>query len=465
MAPEMRDSDRRTRQGDERHPAQPHPDPNATGATDALPGAQPGEPGRETHERNAALARAQRRAAEPSDMLCAPDLSGLRAELLFTLLAENVREYAVFLMDVNGIIRCWGEGARLMKWWTRPQAEGSHLRLLYPDGGAEDGTAESHLDQADKGGEYSGEGHRIRNDGSTFWAGVTLTALRDTEGTLVGFAKVTRDFSARRSAEAALRSQVDVAEEATRAAEEANRLKSLFIASVSHDVRTPLTAMLGYIELLARETAGAERQQAHVAKLKQTSQHLMGIMQDLLDMSRLEAGSLPIEPAKGRLGPAIEHALADVEHQVAARGVTLHNAVSGAVAELPYWGDAERVRQIVVNLLTNAVKFTERGGHITISGGTGDRVAAAALHGSGPWVYVRVEDTGRGISPERLEAIFEPYQQSAAGDAQQGTGLGLSIGRRLARLMRGEITVTSQVGAGSSFTLWLPIAPAAPVPR
>src|SRR3954470_22889574 len=201
------------------------PDPNATGAEAPLP-AEPGAISRELHERNSALARGGVEYAEPPKELCAPDVPGLPAEMLFTLLAENVRDYAVFLTDVNGIIRCWGEGARLMKWWTRQQAEGSHLRFLYKDGGSEDGTAEAHLQTAADTGEYTGEGHRVRSDGSTFWAGVTLTALRNTDGTLVGFAKVTRDFSARRAAEAALRRQAAANAESQREAEAASRQKN-----------------------------------------------------------------------------------------------------------------------------------------------------------------------------------------------------------------------------------------------
>src|SRR3954468_13938144 len=279
----MDDGDPRTRQSDEQRSAKPQPDPNATGANDPLPGAQPGAPGRETHERNAALARGESRAGEPSYMLCAPDLSKLRAELLFTLVAENVREYAIFLMDTDGIIRCWGEGARLMKWWTRQQAEGAHLRLLYPDGGAEDGTAEIHLQTAADTGEYTGEGHRVRSDGSTFWAGVTLTALRDTDAKLVGFAKVTRDFSARRAVEASLRRQGAVATESQRIAEEAGRQKSLlFAASVRHELRAPLNAMLVYISMLDREVGGPDRQRSHIEKLQRTGRHLMDIITDVL---------------------------------------------------------------------------------------------------------------------------------------------------------------------------------------
>src|SRR5687767_593378 len=117
----------------------------------------------------------------------------------FAALAENVRDYAIFLMNPDGVITFWGEGARLIKWWTKDQAEGAHLRLLYPSGGSDDGTAEDHLRQAAERGEYTGEGHRVRSDGSTFWAGVTLTALWDEDATLLGFAKVTRDLTDRKS--------------------------------------------------------------------------------------------------------------------------------------------------------------------------------------------------------------------------------------------------------------------------
>jgi signal transduction histidine kinase len=123
------------------------------------------------------------------------------------------------------------------------------------------------------------------------------------------------------------------------------------------------------------------------------------------------------------------------------------------------------VRQIIVNLLSNAIKFNGRQGHITLSAGTGASVVGAVVSGPGPWVYVRVEDTGRGIPADRLDSIFEPFQQSDAADQHRGMGLGLSISRNLARLMGGDITVQSVVGVGSTFTLWLPLAPSDRVPR
>ena len=160
---------------------------------------------RETEEREAARRRARdhRRGGEAGH---ATELGRADPELVrhaFAALAENVRDYAIFLMDREGIIRFWGEGARILKRWTREEAEGAHLRLLYPDGGSEDGTAEEHLMEAVERGEYVGEGCRMRGDGTTFLARVTLTALNDERGSLLGFSKVTIDVTAQRAADAA----------------------------------------------------------------------------------------------------------------------------------------------------------------------------------------------------------------------------------------------------------------------
>ena len=417
--------------------------------------------GAETREREAAFTRGK---STPPKDLCAPEIEGLNADLIYTLVAENVRDYAIFLMDRDGVIQCWGEGARLLKWWTKEQAEGAHLRMLYPDGGAEDGTAEAHLEQAAQTGEYTGEGHRVRSDGSTFWAYVTLTALRNPAGELVGFTKVTRDFSARRAVEAALQRDQQVPAEVHARAEEAKRLRRV-ITNISHELRTPLNAIVGSIALLERQLASGDRDPVHIQRLQRNSRHLLTIVDDVLELSRAEGGHIALTPNVHRLGGAIEEALADVETQAQARHLSLANSVSGAAGDLPYWGDETRVSQILVNLLTNAIKFTDPGGRITISGGTGETVTGAILTGPGPWAYVRVEDTGRGIPPEKLESIFEPFEQSEVGDQHRGTGLGLSISRHLARLMGGDLTAQSELGVGSRFTLWLPITKSDPVPR
>jgi PAS domain S-box-containing protein len=437
------------------------PDPNTTGAPTPLPAHLPGTAGRETHERAAAIARADAWVGHRvhPDVTFEP-FAGLKAHRLFTALADNVRDYAVFLMDPNGIILYWGEGARLMKWWTPAQAEGSHLRLLYPDGGSEDGTAEDHLVKAAATGEYTGEGQRVRADGSTFWAGITLTALADERGTLLGFAKVTRDFSARRAMEAALKAGREAAE-AQRVAEEANRLKTLFIASVSHEIRGPLNAMMGFLQMLTRE---GERQQAHIARVLSSGNHLIQVVDDVLDITQLESGRLVVKSMAAPLGGAVMAAVGDTQPQAQAKGVRLFNAVSGSAVETPYWGDELRVRQIIVQMLANGVKVTPSGGQVKISGGTVEQARNAALIGPGPWVYVRVEDGGEQMSLQQLEAIFEPFNEARLSEAYQGTELGFPISRRLARLMGGDLIARSNT-FGSEFLLYLPVAASGPVPR
>lgn len=384
----------------------------------------------------------------------------LSAPHLLSILSDNVRDYAIVVADVDGIIRHWGEGARLMHGWTEAQACGSHLRRLYPADGASDGTAEAHLGAAAEKGEYTGEGERVRSDGSVFWAGVTLTALRDQNGDLVGVTSVTRDLGARRAIDAALKS-AKAAAKAHRVAEEAERLRNLFVASVSHEIRSPLNALLGYLAMLERESVGRERQRAYIGRIRTTAAHLMDVVDDLLEVSRLDAGRFPVTLAAARIGRAVEAAVTEVESHAVAKDVVLTNAVSGDAAEMLYWGDEARVRQVLVNLLSNAVKFTPSGGRVTVSAGSADMASAEAVaRGGGPWLYVRVDDTGEGIAPARLQAIFEPYVQAEIEHVHRGTGLGLFISRRLARLMGGDVSVKSEVGAGSSFVLWLPVAPA-----
>jgi PAS domain S-box len=391
----------------------------------------------------------------------------------FAALADNVRDYAIFLMDPDGIITFWGEGARFIKWWTKDQAEGGHLRMLYPAGGSNDGTAEAHLREAAARGEYTGEGQRIRSDGSLFWAGVTLTALWDEEGTLLGFAKVTRDLTARRAADALLQSAAVAAEQARADAVAASMAKSGFLASMSHEIRTPINAILGYHELLALDTAGelTPGQRAHLTRATASARHLLSLITEVLDFSRLESEHEQVRPIPLRIGDAVAAALDLVRPQANARGIELGDEVSGYASGLAAWGEETRVRQILVNLLANAVKFTRSQGdpsgstdpgRITVSAGTATQASPdARLVGDGPWVYVRVQDTGIGIPVDRQRAVFEPFVQADMSHTRThgGAGLGLAISRRLARLMGGDITLRSESGAGSTFVLWLPAAP------
>jgi signal transduction histidine kinase len=300
------------------------------------------------------------------------------------------------------------------------------------------------------------------------------SALHDDDGTLLGFAKVTRDLTAQRAADEALAAARSAADLARTAAERASRAKSEFLATMSHEIRTPINAILGYHELLDLEVQGTltEGQRTYLNRAVASGQHLLQLVDEVLDFSRLEAERTAVERGVFRLGHVISGALELVEPQARAHGVALVDSASGQAAALTAWGDEGRARQILVNLLSNAVKFTEprngEAGRITVSAGMATQPSPdAELPGEGPWAYVRVEDTGRGIPSDQLRAVFEPFVQGDMGLTRRhgGTGLGLAISRRLARLMGGDITARSEVGVGSDFFLWLPAAPAERIVR
>jgi len=252
---------------------------------------------------------------------------------------------------------------------------------------------------------------------------------------------------------------LEAAQIARARADEASAAKSRFLATMSHELRTPLNAILGYTELMELGVAGpvSQGQRDYHERVRASGRHLLGLINEVLDFSKLEAGQITIEPSESPAIEALAAALGLVRPQAASRRIELREQLdcpSGA----RFRADPDRVRQVLVNLLSNAVKFTADGGSVVASCGqfTGDGpFAAPTEHG---WIYFRVQDTGIGIPREEQERVFEPFVQVDGGHTRRsgGTGLGLTISRRLARLMGGEITLESRVGQGSIFTLWLP---------
>jgi signal transduction histidine kinase len=249
------------------------------------------------------------------------------------------------------------------------------------------------------------------------------------------------------------------AERARAAADAANRAKSEFLANMSHELRTPINAVLGYGELLEMEIAGpiTEGQRVHLERIRSSGRHLLTLINDILDLAKVEAGQLTVQHNRETLESVVREALTIVEGQYTERGVALRNACDDL--DVPYVGDLDRVRQILLNLLSNAAKFTEPGGSVTLRcGTTATPDAEAEVSGTGRWTFAAVEDTGIGIGEEQARTVFQPFVQVESGRTrtQGGTGLGLTISRQLARLMGGDLTLRSEVGKGSCFTLWLP---------
>ncbi|HEU4642093.1 MAG TPA: PAS domain-containing sensor histidine kinase [Gemmatimonadaceae bacterium] len=276
-----------------------------------------------------------------------------------------------------------------------------------------------------------------------------------------------RDITDRRRAEERAR-QVEQERAARAEAEAANRAKSEFLATMSHELRTPLNAVIGYAQLLDLGIGGplTHEQRMQLQRISASSRHLLGLVNEVLDLAKVDAGQLALHVAPGSAAAVADGAAALVEPSAEARGIrfAVRCADGDDEQQVRYVGDEDRVRQIVVNLLTNAVKFTDAGGSVSLVYGRSTRPdPSARLRGAGAWSYFAVTDSGIGIPADQLSRIFEPFVQVTPGLTRpnDGSGLGLAISRRLARLMHGDITVVSRFGEGSSFTLWLPAADAA----
>jgi signal transduction histidine kinase len=268
-----------------------------------------------------------------------------------------------------------------------------------------------------------------------------------------------RDITDRKQAEERAQ-QLAFEREARLEAEAASRAKSEFLAIMSHELRTPLNAVLGYSELMEMGISGpvTEKMREQIGRIRLSAVHLLGLVNDILDLAKVEAGRLQVSSGPASVEGTVAAAVALIQPQAAARGLDL--TISPAPTPSPiYRGDDERVRQILVNLLSNAVKFTPPGGKITLETASSQAPGAdTRLQPRRSYVSFRVADTGPGIPAEKLLSIFDPFVQAESGHSRprEGSGLGLTISRRLARLMGGDLTVESEVGKGSKFTLWLP---------
>jgi PAS domain S-box-containing protein len=365
-----------------------------------------------------------------------------QSEERFRLLVQSVRDYAIFMLDPDGRVMSWNAGAERINGYTPEEIVGRHFSTFYPPADLEAGKPAWELETAARDGKFEEEGWRMRKDGSAFWASVLITSLRGADGKLIGFTKVTRDLTERRAAQERLMAD----ERRIAEAEAASRARSEFLAAMSHELRTPINATLGYTELMEMEVAGpvTPQQRDYLARIRRTQQHLLGIITDLLNYSRIEAGQMEYDLAPVPVAGIIETVLLMVEPQALAKNLAL--ARGPCPPELMALADRAKAEQIVLNLLGNAVKFTPAGGTVTI----GCQVEGAR-------VAITVADTGEGIPEDQQASIFEPFVQLGRSltSGHEGTGLGLAISRDLARAMGGDLSVRSAPGEGAVFTLAL----------
>jgi PAS domain S-box-containing protein len=375
----------------------------------------------------------------------------------FRLMVEGVRDYAIFMLDPDGFVFTWNAGAQRLKGYSAEEIIGRHFSTFYPAEDIERGKPQSELKVALAEGRLEDEGWRVRKDGSVFWANVIITAIRDESERLIGFAKVTRDLTERKRTEwnlARAKEQADVA----------NSAKTEFLSNVSHELRTPLNTMLILARLLA-DNADHSLNEKHVRYAEviySSGVDLLSIINEILDLSRIESGAVPavnlaplnIRAMLGYVERTFRHVAQDKQLDFS---FTVDERVPAEIRT-----DQKRLQQILRNLLANAVKFTKAGGvtvHIEPADSDWSRGEEWLVQKKGAIAF-RVTDTGIGIPDDKQEIIFEPFVQADGSTARRfgGTGLGLSISSKFAQMLGGEIRVVSSPGAGSTFTLYLPVS-------
>jgi PAS domain S-box-containing protein len=353
----------------------------------------------------------------------------------YRLLTENVKDFAIFLLDKDGKIATWNTGAERITGFKEAEAIGQPFALLFRPQDIINREPDKELLIAAEKGRSEDERWHTRKDGSQFWAMGVVTPLWDNEGKLRGYAKIMRDITDRKRAETELA--------------EANRRKDDFLAMLAHELRNPLAPILNGLQLLRLEQTVSPNGQQAIGMIDRQARHLIRLVDDLLDISRITTGKVNLHKERVELHTLSNHAVETVRPLTDSRKHQLSVTLPSEAVWLE--ADPARLKQVLANLLNNAAKYTEPGGHVQLS-----------AEREGSEVIVRVRDTGIGILPEMLPRIFESFVQGdrSIDRTQGGLGIGLTLARSLVEMHGGKIEAHSPgVGKGSAFVVRLPVVP------
>jgi PAS domain S-box-containing protein len=365
-----------------------------------------------------------------------------RAEAKYRDLLEAAPDAVVVVNPEGKIVLVNSQVERLFE-YRREEVMGQPIEMLVP--AAEPGEDSAYpqgspSDSTRRPGRRGLEARAVRKDGTQFPVEISLSSLETEEGLLIS--STIRDLTERKRAE---RTREQLAESVA-----ANRTSSAFLSTMSHEIRTPMNAILGYAQLMSRDAALGTEAKTNLKIISQSGEHLLSIIDDVLDMSKAEAGGTDLKPVSFSLPRMLADLAATFSLRAAEKALRFEVLSDGEALPLIV-ADENKIKRVLINLLGNAVKFTQRGlikMHASVEHRPTDQF----------WLAVRVVDTGVGLTNEEQGKLFQPFTQTSRGVySHEGIGLGLAIGRKYARMMGGDITLTSNPGEGSIFSFEVPV--------
>ncbi|HEY2589684.1 MAG TPA: ATP-binding protein [Tepidisphaeraceae bacterium] len=354
---------------------------------------------------------------------------------------------AIVSKSLQGIIRTWNKGAERIFGWRAEEVIGEAINLIIPpDRQDEEPQILARLARGERVDHF--ETVRITKDGRLIDVSVTISPVRDASGTIVGASKIARDITLQKRFQQELRQAKEAADQARAEAERISLMKDEFLATLSHELRTPLNAILGWAQVMQAQAGSNEGLAEGLTVIERNARVQAQLIEDLLDMSRIIAGKIRLDVQQVDLQDVISSAVASVRHAADAKEIRLQVVLDPLAG--PVRGDPGRLQQCFWNLLTNAIKFTPKGGKVQV-----------ALERVNSHVEVCVADNGQGIRPEFLPYLFERFRQADSTTSRRhgGLGLGLSIVKHLIELHGGDVWAKSPgVGQGATFCIELPVA-------
>ncbi|MDB5187069.1 MAG: sensory box protein [Candidatus Saccharibacteria bacterium] len=365
----------------------------------------------------------------------------------YQLLVDSIQDYAIFLLDTSGYIETWNKGAEKITGYTADEIIGKHLSALCPPSDIAHGKPDKQLLLAARTGSTEDEDWCVKKDGSRFWADEILTALFNKGGSLIGFAKITRDITDKKRSKHALIAANKLLKHQHIELEALNNVKDEFISLASHQLRTPATGIKQFLGLLLEGYAGnlTIQQSAYIQKAYESNERQIDLVNGLLRTAQVDAGKVNLDKSFVNLRTVIDGVVDGLRDVFDARAQSVTVIEKDNQSDI--YIDEPRIRMVIENIIDNASKYTENGGAVTIT-----------LSETNMYAQVSIKDTGVGISEKDIKKVFEKFNRipNKLSDTAGGTGLGLYWAKKIINLHKGTIGVKSAVDEGTEFIIKLP---------